>query len=883
MRDDERPRPLLLAVLLLVLPSALIGVSAAMYLVDLGPGQHLTALWVAHAVLSILIVAVPGALLATKGHRPGLILFALALLPALIGIGVPLVRHQGLASPLWMGDMLVREAYAGMQGGWESVASGAVLSAALTGWYCLAEGLWPTARARGAEVWGPGRERTPLLLAGPAASLLCAISWRLVGLRPLASDLAIWIFACIPALLLAAGSRRARLQRDVLRMMAAFVGCVLLLALAGHARSMSTATTRAPDQSGGLCVSLSASVLRESIQRWFVAGLSAAFGVLALMPGRVRLRRHRRLGWGVVAPWAMATAVPAAGALLPDARMMQALRSAQGAWETLLASRAVQLPRCSSAAVPVSPGPLVLVPARGDALVQGEPNGAPNIAVSGDTPFTAVMEALTGMVPPAVGDAALLVTGCGAANPGASSFGSGLADLRAVPIRTASSVDCGPRGDVQIIVFEAEGARVLRHGCSAASGPPERMPQGEAWRQASDKKVFVSVSGQLTVSRFLALLGEPAGAQAVVVLDAGDLRASLDRAATRFMLVGPGPRGIWKGALVLESVAGSGTPVEHPEALYVPIRSHLALLDCFDAVTREQHIRLGFEVAAGGRVAVSAGEKVDGSEGCVAQSMQSAVLRDARPGAYEATLAWYPAAVSAPEGLVSSGLLQVSAEPESGGMRGADALGARLSPFFARCVGDLLQTDPDVSGSADLTVCVQPGGLLEPSGGESNRIPRSALDCMRDAVRLVRAEPEYVVGSQAACFRAHVRVRNANESRSYSLDITVQEPEREASLKRESGESENAWRAAQASTDVLACFGHPSEAPELLGEIRLTVRPNRSGHVMSVTAETSGVVDPKLTRCAADTLSRTVMHVDPESSPPPRIGITLKVSTKPSP
>lgn len=180
MREAERPRPLLLATLLFVMPAVLAGAAAAVYWADLIAGQHFTGPWFARAALSILILAIPGALMASRGRKPGVLLLALGFLPAVIGIGAPMIRRQGLASPFWMGEMLVSEARAAMLEGWASVLTGSLLSAALVGSYCILEGLWPSPGSRGADVWGPGRERIPLLISGPAAALLSAIAWRLI-------------------------------------------------------------------------------------------------------------------------------------------------------------------------------------------------------------------------------------------------------------------------------------------------------------------------------------------------------------------------------------------------------------------------------------------------------------------------------------------------------------------------------------------------------------------------------------------------------------------------------------------------------------------------------------------------------------------------------
>jgi hypothetical protein len=128
-------------------------------------------------------------------------------------------------------------------------------------------------------------------------------------------------------------------------------------------------------------------------------------------------------------------------------------------------------------------------------------------------------------------------------------------------------------------------------------------------------------------------------------------------------------------------------------------------------------------------------------------------------------MGWHPSALPAPEGLIASGALVVRGEAESAELRGADGLAARLAPPFARCMGDVLQFDPELTGAAELKICVQRNGVLRPASADSKRLPASALQCMRESMRSMRAEPEHLTVADARCLRAIVVLRSPSEDK----------------------------------------------------------------------------------------------------------------------
>ncbi|MBI5533388.1 MAG: hypothetical protein HY898_11780 [Deltaproteobacteria bacterium] len=886
MHEDERPTPWLVAILVFVLPACFsVGFAFVHHAGEPAGSQPVESL-ILRAVLASLLVVVPGVLHAARRQAPGVTMLLMTLIPVTVAVGMPFARHKGLVSSYWAGEAIALEASSALRRAWASAADGAFLSAQLSASYCLAAGLWPASPSRTSNlILGVGQERVPLLLAGPAASILAAAAWKLAGLSVLPSDVLIWIVVALPAITFGLGPSKPRTRREAMRFLSAAVAASLLLTVAGQAERLSDVTAKIlQDASQGRWYAAADDLPREILLRWCVAGIATAFGMAALLPGRIRVRKHRRRSIAAKVPLVAALAVPAMGAVLPGWCVDRDVRRARLSWRSLLDARGIQLPSCTTTPVAVSAGTLVVVPARGEALVERAGSGVYNVAASRDTPVRVVFRALAGLALPPDAPVEFLVSGCGRASSARSNSPLSevvAGDLRGVRIKVSSALDCAGAPDTAVVAIEGTHARVLRNACSAVPPAPEQMDVQTAWKHAVGRQVAVGASEGVNVATFLeALRGAPA-ASAVVVTDHEAIRSWLDRAATRDMLIDPGSRGPWSGALLLLSVSASALQPAHPEALYGPLRAASDLYRCFESVTSDLHLRIRVDLGASGGVRSAAveGEGSAGPATCISDQVHKLVFSDSeRDGTFEARLAWYPSALPAPEGLIASGALSVRGEADHPALRGADGLAARLASPFARCVGEALQAEPEASGVAEVKVCVQGNGVLQPASADSTRLSRGTLECMRDSVKALRADPEHLTGGDARCFRAMVTLRNPNEDNVYHLEITVQEGEREAARKRPTGESENTYRARLLAPDILGCFGHPADAQNLEGQMVLTATVNKTGNVMAVLSDARGVSDARLTRCAVDAVKRMKVAVDAES-PMARMGVTLKIAT----
>jgi hypothetical protein len=393
------------------------------------------------------------------------------------------------------------------------------------------------------------------------------------------------------------------------------------------------------------------------------------------------------------------------------------------------------------------------------------------------------------------------------------------------------------------------------------------------------KTLVLSAADGTSLEAFL-VASRQLGEAVAVNPESEAVRARMDQAATREMLVPPGKGGIWRGALAVLSAEGSAGAIPNPEAVHGPVRGAFGLYQCFAHVSTELRFTLAAELGEDGSVRSSGveGEGTAGLAECVAAQARAMTFPEAvGTSRIEVKGAWYPAALRVPEGMVASGALAVRAESDGPQLRGGDVLTARLAPYIARCLAEGLQNDAELSGTTTLRACVTPSGVLEPSGADSNRIPREALECVRDAVKLVRPEPQQVPARDPACFRIVAELANSVPSRAYQLEMSVQEPEHEALRKRDGADSENTARARALGPEVMSCFG--ARVRETGGELVLSLHPNRWGRVLSVSVETKGAIDARFTRCAVEAASRMQVHVDPEAHEVvPKFVITMKVA-----
>ena len=867
MPEDEHPKPRLTVYLTLLVPVCVaLCFAGCEWLSDRSAGLPVLMRALAGALLAI----IPAALLASRRQVPGLTMFLAGFAPVFVGVFIPLARYNGLLSPMWASEAASAEALSAIQSSWRSAAAGAWTSAQVAATYVLVSGFWPQQSAARPGPW-LGRERRALLVTGPVLALLSAGCWKLLALQVLPSDVLCWLVVALPALVLALGDSRPRRLGDLLRTISAAIACVLLLVVAGQAlRAAETAARLASPGSTGSWPGPAAGLPREILVRWFIGGLLAAFSVLALLPGRVQVRRPRRIRPWIAVPVLVALAFPAFAALIPGRRAERDMHIATARWSALLESHHLHLPACTTGA-PLTPGPLIVVPPDGAPQTLDSPGGTTKIAASSDTALRTLFRAL-----PQVSSGTpveFLVAGCKPDGIPAGVKSSG-AMQRAVPATWIRKLDCPGRGETVVVMLLPGGrVRVQRNACGTPPSSPVLMELAAVRALVEGKTVVASASEDVSLGAFLEAMTR-AWPLASVHASPELLDARMDQSATREMLVASPPRGSDKGVLAVLSASSSGTPAAPPEALYGPIRAAAGLHRCFEHV--ESDLRLGMVLElndnGGVRSCVVEGQGTAGLASCLASQAQALSFPDAAGTTrIDVKLAWYRPALRVWETTGAFGAMTVRAEPESADTRGADVLAARLSPYFVRCIGEARQQDAELTGTATLRVCVTPTGVLQATAAESQGIPRSALECVRDSVKLIHAEPEQTPSREPACFRA-ISELASRQAPSVQLGFSVIEP-------REPGaDMQNAVGAL--GPQASSCFEASADAGALDGELILSLLLNRRGRVMKVAVQTHGSLDRRLIQCAVEAASK--LHVVAAEGNEPLAKLVMKMTVSPA-